>query len=75
MPSGDDQTKKTRLIEFIIRTLNEHEKEMDRITDTLQAAKTNFIVAAKTLDGRLDKILLQVDFLQAQIEQLKKQIL
>ncbi len=75
MPPNDDQPKKTRLLEFIIQTLGDHEKEMDKIADKLQTTKTTFMVSAKTLDGRLDKIALQIDFLQTQIEQLRKQAL
>jgi predicted nucleic acid-binding Zn-ribbon protein len=73
MPQNGDPDKKTKVFEFIIQALGDHEKEMDRLANRLETTKEDFSAATQKLDKRLDKMTQQVDYIQAQIQQLRKQ--
>lgn len=70
MPQSD-AARKTQLLEFIIRVLGDHEKQMDRIANKLELTKANLSASTQKLNEKLDKFAHQLDNIQAQVELLK----
>ncbi len=70
--TGDSDDTGTRMLEFILKYLEEHEKTMDRLITGVENAENDLSVYLKNLDARLQKITDEIARLERKIDQAKQ---